>query len=74
MQTRVVAFLVFFFLLILMVDFIAFGYQQAQAQLSLGLGGILIGVSALLIAAGALVLFAKFARVLDVIEKKFKED
>lgn len=74
MQTRVVAFLVLFFLLILMVDFIAFGYQQAQAQLSLGLGGILIGVSALLIAAGALVLFAKFARVLDAIEKKFKED
>lgn len=70
MRTFKVVFLVF--LLISTVEFTGFAYQQAQ--LTLGLGGILMGVSALLIAAGALVLFAKFARVLDAIEKKFKED
>lgn len=60
--------------LVSVLNYPGFGYQQTQLQLTLGLGGILMGVSALLIAAGALVLFAKFARVLDAIEKKYKED
>ncbi len=72
MRTLILIFLVA--VPVLSLNFTAFGYQQNQLQLTLGLGGILMGVSALLIAAGALVLFAKFARVLDAIEKKFKED
>lgn len=61
-------------LLVFTFERIVFGYQSTQPQLTPGLGGILTGVAALLIAVGALVLFIKLGRVLDRIEKKFKED
>jgi hypothetical protein len=47
--------------------------QESTAELAWGLGGILVGVAALLIAVGALILFIKLAKLLEELEERFKK-
>lgn len=46
--------------------------QQAPAEIVVSFFWLLIGVSALLIAVGALLVFLKLARFLDRMEERFK--
>ncbi|MFQ6033445.1 MAG: hypothetical protein ACE5KR_01110 [Candidatus Bipolaricaulia bacterium] len=47
--------------------------QGSAAEISWGLGGILIGVAALLIAVGALYVFIRLAGLLEELEERFKK-
>jgi len=47
--------------------------QGNAAELGWGLGGILIGVAALLIAVGALYVFIRLAKLLEELEERFKK-
>lgn len=49
------------------------GAQESAAELGWGLGGILIGVAALLIAVGALYVFIRLAQLLEGLEEHFKK-
>jgi hypothetical protein len=47
--------------------------QGSAMELGWGLGGILIGVAALLIAVGALYVFIRLAKLLEELEERFKK-
>ena len=47
--------------------------QGREAELAWGLGGLLVGVAALLIAVGALFVFLRFAKLLEGMEEHFKK-